>query len=114
GRLLGMGGKNTDLEGFMPKVYSRDGGRTWSRPEKTIFPALGANQRPVILRLASGRLFFAGDFQQILKKNPPPAAITQRGAYVALSDDDGTTWHLKRLDLAQPNESVRIPNVAKD
>jgi formylglycine-generating enzyme required for sulfatase activity len=114
GRLLGMGGKNTDIDGYMPKVYSSDGGKTWSKPEKTIFPALGANQRPVILRLASGRLFFAGDFQSIFKKNQPPATITQRGAYVALSDDEGATWHIKRLDMALPNESVRIPNVAKD
>jgi hypothetical protein len=114
GRLLGMGGKNTDIDGYMPRVFSSDGGQTWSKPEKTIFPALGANQRPVILRLASGRLFFAGDFQSIHKKNPPPAAITQRGAYVALSDDEGATWRIKRLDLALPNESVRIPNVAPD
>jgi formylglycine-generating enzyme required for sulfatase activity len=114
GRILGMGGKNTDIEGFMPRVFSADGGATWSKPEKTIFPALGANQRPVILRLASGRLFFAGDFQSIYKKNPPPASITQRGAYVALSDDEGATWRIKRLDLALPSESVRIPNVAKD
>jgi len=98
----------------MPKVYSNDGGKTWSAPEKTIFPALRENQRPVILRLASGRLFFAGDFQQILKSRPPPATITQRGAYVALSDDEGVTWHVKRLDLALPNESVRIPHMAKD
>ena len=29
GNILGMGGKNTDIDGFMPKSISRDGGRTW-------------------------------------------------------------------------------------
>jgi len=59
GSILGMGGKNTDIDGFMPKAISRDGGKTWKK-DKTQFCALGSNQRPSILRLQSGRLFFAG------------------------------------------------------
>ncbi|WP_438479718.1 SUMF1/EgtB/PvdO family nonheme iron enzyme [Oleiharenicola lentus] len=114
GRILGMGGKSSDLDGFMPKVFSSDGGKTWSAPVKTVFPAMGGNQRPVILRLKSGRLFFASDFQQILKLNPPPATVTQHGAFVALSDDEGETWHIKRLDLALPHEVTRIPQVTRE
>ncbi len=56
GSILGMGGKNTDIDGFMPSVVSRDGGKTWEK-SKTVFPALGGNQRPSLLRLQSGRLF---------------------------------------------------------
>ena len=111
GRLLGTGGKSTDIEGYMPKVYSSDGGKTWSKPTKTPFPALGSNQRPVILRLKSGRLFFAGDFQQIRDikgKNKPPEEIKERGSFVALSDDEGETWRIKKLEMSLPHESRRV------
>ncbi len=63
GSILGMGGKNTDIDGFMPKSISRDGGKSWEIT-RTSFSCLGGNQRPSILRLQSGRLFFAGDFQR--------------------------------------------------
>jgi formylglycine-generating enzyme required for sulfatase activity len=65
GRILAMGGKNTNIEGYMPKTYSSDGGATWSKATKTPFPALGSNQRPTTILLKSGRLFYAGDYQQI-------------------------------------------------
>jgi hypothetical protein len=42
---------------------SGDGGRTWSPPTKTPFPALANNQRPTVVRLASGRIFFASAYQ---------------------------------------------------
>ena len=90
GRILGMGGKDSSIAGYLPRCYSADFGKTWSAPEKTPFAALGSNQRPKILRLASGRLFFAGDFQNIRSiTSPPPDDIKERGAYVALSDDEG-------------------------
>lgn len=100
-RILAMGGKNSDVEGYMPQSYSSDYGKTWTANAKTPFAALGSNQRPVIIRLQSGRLFFAGDYQDIrMMDNPPPKDITDRGSYVALSDDEGKTWKIKRLDLA--------------
>lgn len=100
-RILGMGGKNSDVEGFMPMTFSSDGGATWTPKVKTPFAAVGSNQRPVILRLQSGRLFFAGDFQDIkMMDNPPPKDITERGSYVALSDDEAKTWKIKKLSLA--------------
>jgi hypothetical protein len=104
GRILGMGGKDSSVEGYMPKCYSSDFGKTWSASEKTPFAAVGSNQRPKILRLASGRLFFAGDFQNIrIITTPPPDDIKERGACVALSDDEGQTWKIKRLALAPPH-----------
>jgi hypothetical protein len=101
GRILGMGGKNTDIDRHMPMFYSSDRGRTWSVAEKSPFAALGSNQRPKILRLASGRLFFAGDFQSLkLTSEPPAGDIGQRGAYVALSDDEGRSWSIKKVEAA--------------
>ena len=54
------------------------------------------------MRLASGRLFFAGDFNE--KEGGHPPSITEKGSYVALSDDDGKTWRIKKLPGAQPHE----------
>jgi formylglycine-generating enzyme required for sulfatase activity len=99
--ILAMGGKNSNIEGYMPQSYSSDFGKTWSENTKTPFAALGSNQRPMIMRLQSGRLFFAGDYQDIrMLDNPPPKDITDRGSYVALSDDEGKTWTIKKLVLA--------------
>jgi hypothetical protein len=105
--ILGMGGKNTDIDGYMPKAISHDGGKTW-KVSKTSFPAQGSNQRPSILRLQSGRLFFAGDFQHILGLKPD--RIDENGSYVALSDNDGETWVIRRLPGAQPHENPRNHN----
>ena len=108
GRILAMGGKDSSIEKFMPRCFSADWGKTWSIPEKTPFAAVGSNQRPKILRLASGRLFFAGDFQNIrMFTSPPPDEIKERGSYVALSDDEGKTWKTKKLALATPHAGWR-------
>ena len=106
GSILGMGGKNTDIDGFMPKSISRDGGRTWTI-SKTPFPALGSNQRPIILRLASGRLFFASDWQS--RTGQQPAGVTEHGAFVALSDDEGATWRTRTIPGALPHEAHVLP-----
>ncbi|MHC4155675.1 MAG: toxin-antitoxin system YwqK family antitoxin, partial [Planctomycetota bacterium] len=74
----------------------------------TPFAAQGSNQRPIILRLASGRLFFAGDYQSI--SGAQPEGITEGGSYVALSDDDGKSWRIKPLPGAQQHESPRRHN----
>ncbi|MBA3514031.1 MAG: SUMF1/EgtB/PvdO family nonheme iron enzyme [Pyrinomonadaceae bacterium] len=129
GRILGMGGKSTDIDGYMPKTYSADGGKTWSKGEKTEFAALGGNQRPVIMRLKSGRLFFASDFQYSLAqrqliakpgqvgawggKETAPDSIKERGSFAALSDDEGKTWHIRKLDLGLPHESRQIPKIKR-
>lgn len=101
GRILGMGGKSSNIDGFMPKSLTSDGGRTYT-VSKTPFPHMGSNQRPTLIRLASGRLFMAGDFQS--DKGAQPAGINERGAYVALSQDEGETWLIRRLAGTQPHE----------
>jgi hypothetical protein len=91
GSLIGFGGKNTNLDGFMPKAISHDGGKTYA-VSKTPFQPLGSGQRPSIIRLASGRLFFVADLFDKKKLGPKGA-----GAFVALSDDDGETWKTRQL-----------------
>lgn len=106
GGILGMGGKNTDIDGYMPRAISHDYGRTWE-VGKTPFPALASNQRPTVIRLKSGRLFFAGDFQDREGKQPP--GIKEHGAFVALSSDEGKTWHVKKLPGVLPHEAWVLP-----
>jgi formylglycine-generating enzyme required for sulfatase activity len=91
GDLLGFGGKNSNIEGRMPLARSSDGGKTWKK-SKTPFDQLLSGERPSIIRLASGRLFFVADFNPRNEKH-----IHKDGAYVAVSDDDGATWTIKRL-----------------
>ncbi|MGA2771835.1 MAG: SUMF1/EgtB/PvdO family nonheme iron enzyme [Bryobacteraceae bacterium] len=91
GSLIGFGGKNSEIDGFMPKAISRDGGKTWEK-SKTPFRPLGSGQRPSVVRLASGRLFFVADLFDKKKLGPNGA-----GAFVALSDDDGATWKTRQL-----------------
>jgi hypothetical protein len=100
--ILGMGGKSSDINGYMPQSVSDNEGKTW-QVSATPFPAYGSNQRPSLLRLASGRLFFSGDFQRV--DGVAPDTIDDRGAFVALSDDEGVTWHVKKLQGAQPHEN---------
>lgn len=102
GTLLGLGGKVTNIDGFMPQSISRDDGRSWT-VTKTQFPALGSNQRPIVMRLASGRLFFASDWQD--RRGAQPAGIAEHGAFVALSDDEGVTWRVKTISTALPHEA---------
>ncbi|MEW6752493.1 MAG: exo-alpha-sialidase, partial [Candidatus Latescibacterota bacterium] len=106
GRILGMGGKNSDIDGYMPAFISGDGGQSW-QTTRTPFPALGNNQRPSLLRLASGRLFFATDLQHFDGRRP--AGFGLAGAAVALSEDDGRSWHIRPLPGALPHERPQHP-----
>ena len=102
GAILGFGGKSSDIDGYMPLSVSTNGGTTW-QTSRSQFPAQANNQRPSVLRLQSGHLFFAGDFQDLRDNSPAP--ITNRGAYVALSRDEGRTWRFKPLPGALPHET---------
>ena len=106
GCILGLGGKNTNIGGYMPESVSCDGGRTWN-VKRSPFPALGSNQRPTVIRLADGKIFFASDFQNHFGGTPP--GEKQRGAFVALSSDEGKTWAIKKLATALPHEMHVLP-----
>ena len=91
GDILGFGGKNSEIDGHIPLSISSDGGESW-RVVTTPFDELMSGERPSVIRLASGRLFFVADYNPNHEKH-----IHKDGAYVALSDDDGKTWKTKRL-----------------
>jgi len=91
GEILGFGGKNSNIDGRMPLAISNDGGKTWTK-QKTPFDELMSGERPSVIRLKSGRLFFVADYNPNHQKH-----IHKDGAYVALSNDDGRTWIMKRL-----------------
>jgi formylglycine-generating enzyme required for sulfatase activity len=91
GAILGFGGKNSNIDGRMPLAISTDGGKTWTK-QKTPFDPLASGERPSVIRLASGRLFFVADSNPKNQKH-----MHKDGAYVALSDDEGATWRQKRL-----------------
>jgi formylglycine-generating enzyme required for sulfatase activity len=95
GKILGYGGKLAHVKGFMPKNISKDWGRTWE-VSKAPLPSLGNGQRPSLIKLASGRLCYASDFQNSrpdLRYGP----YKESGAFVGLSDDNGETWRIKKL-----------------
>lgn len=101
GALLGLGGKASHLDGFMPQSISRDGGRTWE-VSKTVFPWQGpSQQKPSLIRLASGRLFFASDWLNAAGEQPQ--GLSKTGAFVALSNDDGVSWIIKDLPALPPH-----------
>ena len=52
GSLIGFGGKNSHLDGRMPKSVSTDGGKSYTN-SKTDFMPLAGGQRPAVIRLAS-------------------------------------------------------------
>ncbi|MHC4620103.1 MAG: hypothetical protein ACYTEQ_20340 [Planctomycetota bacterium] len=105
GDILGMGGKNTDYQGtgYMPKSISSDGAVSWQEDD-TPFCMLGSNQRPCITRLASDRLLFCSDFQRTSDCYQPPD-ITEKGALVALSENEGQSWRIKRIPTALRHET---------
>lgn len=101
--ILGLGGKGTHIDGYMPQSISTDGGRTWQY-SKTPFNKMDSRQRPTIIRLQSGRLFMAGDFENKTLIQPP--GVSGKGCFVALSEDDGETWQMKTLPGAQLYEGT--------
>ena len=91
GDLLGFGGKNSNIDGRMPLAISHDDGKTWTK-SKLPFDPLASGERPSVIRLLDGKLFFVADLNPKNQKH-----IHKDGAFVALSSDDGKTWTIKRL-----------------
>jgi formylglycine-generating enzyme required for sulfatase activity len=108
GRLMAFG-RGNEVDGMMPMSISEDMGATWE-VGPSVFPPVHGGQRPVLLKLKSGELFFAAFSNDPSDIDDPHCLkdwmhITDRtgttrpvlGLYCAISQDDGATWSNTRL-----------------
>ena len=103
GNLLSIGGKNANVNGWSPSNVSTDWGASWSESTPSPFPPLGSAQRPSMIRLASGHLLFVSDsYLHKLKKAPPEGWEHGDNCFVAISKDNGASWHIKTLPVQIP------------
>jgi len=104
GKLLAIGGKDASVNGWSPESFSTNWGVTWSDSTASPFPPLGTAQRPSLIRLADGNLFFASDAFLNKANRPPPASWKfGNGCFVALSTNNGNSWRIKPLPVQLPN-----------
>jgi hypothetical protein len=104
GDLLSIGGKNSSVDGWSPKNTSTNWGESWSKSVASPFPPLGSAQRPSMIRLADGNLFFVSDAFLNKANRPPPEGWKYGNAcFVAISKDNGASWHIKTLPVQLPN-----------
>jgi hypothetical protein len=98
--ILGYAGKQADIDGFEPQFISRDGGKTYEMSASPL-PALGGGLRSSVVRLANKKIYYVGDMRlssyNKLTPDQMPEGFTIDGAYAGISDDDGKTWHIRRL-----------------
>jgi len=107
GTLLCLGTKKGYFEGgWMQQNISPDWGKTWEPKTKSPFPYLSSNQRGCLRRLVDGKLIFVSDHQS--REGKQPKGYTQHGAFVAISADEGKTWHVKTLPDTLPHEGRDI------
>jgi antitoxin component YwqK of YwqJK toxin-antitoxin module len=108
GSLLSIGGKNNSINGWSPENKSSDWGATWSSNTASPFPPLGSAQRPSLIKLADGNLFFVSDAWLQKKDQAPPAGWQSgNGCFVAISTNQGVSWHIKQLPVQLPNHQYR-------
>ncbi len=103
GKLLSIGGKNASTNGWLPQNISTNFGASWSESFPSAFPPLGTAQRPSLSRLASGNLLYVGE-SYLHKADRPAPKDWQFGdsCFVALSTNQGATWHIKPLPVQLP------------
>ncbi len=100
--IMAFGGKQASMNGWHPLNISTNGGRSYRVIPSTL-PALGGGRRASLIKLASGRLFYVGDMYlrdddgRVLSPRQCPPGFAGEGAYVALSEDLGKTWRIRKL-----------------
>ncbi|MBN2181143.1 MAG: exo-alpha-sialidase [Sedimentisphaerales bacterium] len=103
GNLLSIGGKNSSVDGWAPQNVSTDWGATWSESKPSPFPPLGTAQRPSLIRLASGNLLLVTDsYLHKIRRPAPDGWKYGDNCVVAISKDNGATWHIKPLPVQLP------------
>jgi hypothetical protein len=95
GQLIAFSREHT-VRGRMPKCLSSDGGASWECMASP-FPRIASGQRPVMLRLREGPLFFASFAEERTIEDAAGRERTVSGLFGALSYDDGETWPVERL-----------------
>lgn len=108
GTFLSIGGKNAGINGWTPMNLSSNWGSTWSGSTASPFPALGGNQRPSLIRLANGHLLLVTDSYHRNTKKSPEGWKQGEGCFVAVSKDNGTTWHFKKLPVTLVHEKDQV------
>jgi len=104
GKLLAIGGKNSSVSGWSPESFSTNWGASWSDSKASPFPPLGSAQRPSLIRLADGNLFFVSDaFLNKAGKAPPDGWKSGNDCFVAISTNKGASWRIKPLPVQLPN-----------
>jgi hypothetical protein len=104
GDLLSIGGKDASVDGWSPETFSTNWGASWSKSIASPFPPLGSGQRPCMIRLADGNLFFVSDAYLNKARRPPPDGWKSgNGAFVAISTNNGISWRIKTLPVQLPN-----------
>jgi antitoxin component YwqK of YwqJK toxin-antitoxin module len=104
GDLLSIGGKNSSVNGWSPESGSTNWGASWSKSVASSFPPLGSGQRPSLIRLADGNLFFVSDaFLNKAGRAPPDGWKFGNGCFVAISTNNGASWRIKPLPVQLPN-----------
>ncbi|MHC4214311.1 MAG: SUMF1/EgtB/PvdO family nonheme iron enzyme [Planctomycetota bacterium] len=117
--ILGYAGKQANLDGWEPQFISHDGGRSYEMTPSPL-PALGGGVRASVIRLANKKVFYVGDmFLEHYGKLTPeqmPEGFAGSGAYACISDDDGKTWHIRKLTggnvLGKNGKPVRVQTVS--
>jgi len=108
GNLLSIGGKNNSIDGWSPENVSTDWGASWSSNTPSPFPPLGSAQRPSLIRLADGNLFFVSDaYLQKKGQAPPEGWKYGNDCFVAISTNNGASWRIKPLPVQLPNHEYR-------
>jgi len=106
GDLLALGGKNSSVNGWSPESRSTNWGASWSQSIASPFPPLGSGQRPSLIRLADGNLFFASDaFLNKAGRAPPEGWKFGNGCFIAISTNNGASWRIKPLPVQLPNHA---------
>jgi hypothetical protein len=103
GDLFSIGGKNAAVNGWSPQNFSTNWGTSWSSNVASPFPPLGTAQRPSMIRLASGNLLYVGDsYLHKINRAAPAGWRFGDKCFVALSTNNGASWHIKPLPVELP------------
>ena len=103
GTLLSIGGKNAATNGWSPQNISANFGASWSESFPSPFPPLGTAQRPSLIRLASGNLLYVGEsYLHKIDRAAPAGWKYGDSCFVALSTNNGASWHIKPLPVELP------------